>query len=721
MSVIADGSPRLRLLDAPNSFPYDKIRCSNAGAKSMTKVGLFSGGSSRFGRRAGFRVFGLALCLVVALNPLYAQSSSSPVQGPEQDPEQENIRNPEFFPLDQVRPGMKGIGLSTFQGDKVEEFEVEVLGVLENFAPRRNMILARLSGSRLQETGILAGMSGSPVYLEGKLLGAVAFGFPFAKEPIGGITPIGDMMDIVPRETPDPAAGEVAGHVSSERSSEGAPPSPQVSRALPWRVARAVNASASSGADEEILRWIPSWESPEDLPAAFQHFPGAPGVAAVPSWQRVPLLFNGFTQQGLDALLPQWRAFGFEPILGVGSVRSFSPDGEGGGLSGAEALRPGSMVSVHLIRGDLNIKADCTVTLRIEDQIYACGHGFLQSGRTELPFSPAKVITLIPSVFSSFKLSSAGPVVGTIRQDRSSGIQGVIGERARMIPVHMTLSSTLGRQREYHLEIVQDALLSPLLLNQALIVSIAATERRLGLATFEIRGRIRLSDGQTVEIEDIAAGDTNSHMAVAASVAGPLRVLLSSGFPGLAVEGIELSVISINEKRLAKVDQVWSEKSEIGPGEEFTIHAQLRMLSGEIRTQKLTVATPENLTGRFLTVVVGSGQMANRYFVPRFSSQGGSRVAQDLRQLVRALNHLRGKNRLYVLLMDQKRALFLQGEEFPSPPPSLLQIFQADPSVSTNMASTGFSIIGDSESEALPYAIQGQRTLRLRVKNSAAR
>ena len=687
----------------------------------MTNVGSFSGGFSRFRRKAVFRVFGLVLCFALALIPLYVYGQNSPSLSPSPKQDQENILNPEFFPLDQVRPGMKGTGLSTFQGDNVEEFEVEILGVLENFAPRRSMILARLSGGRLKETGILAGMSGSPVYLEGKLLGAVAFGFPFAKDPIGGITPIGDMMDIVPRETKGQAGREVAGDVFSEGSGErSGGRAPQVSQPFPMRIARAANAAAS-GSGEEILRWIPSWESPEDLPAAFQPFPGISGGAAVPSWQRVPLLFNGFTQQGLDALLPQWRAFGFEPILGVGSVRSFPPDGEGTGLSGAEALRPGSMVSVHLIRGDLNIKADCTVTLRIGDQIFACGHGFLQNGRTALPFSPAKVITLIPSVFSSFKLSSAGPVVGAIRQDRSGGIQGIIGDRARMIPVHMTLSSTLGRQREYHLEIVQDALLSPLLLNQALIVSIAATERRLGLATFELRGRIRLSDGQTIEIEDIAAGDVNSHMAVAASVAGPLRVLLSSGFPGLTVEGIELSVISTNEKRLAKVDQVWSEKSEIGPGEEFTIHAQLRMPSGEVRTQKLTVATPENLTGRFLTVMVGSGQMANRYFSPRFSSQGGGRAAQDLRQLVRALNHLRGKNRLYVLLMDQKRAFFLKGEEFPSPPPSLLQTFQADPSVSTNLAGAGFSIIGDSESEALPYAIQGQRTLRLRVKNSAAR
>ena len=593
----------------------------------------------------------------------------------------------EFYPLKEVYPGLRGAGLTTFHGDQIEEFEVEILGVLENFAPQRNMILARISGGPLKETGIVAGMSGSPVYVEGKLLGAIAFGFPFSKEPIGGITPIQDIVSVVPDKI------EVE--------------SPKASRAPQVNIVSVANLSGSKRAD---VRWIPSDESEAGLISRFQ----GPTTtdSGLPVWLRIPLIFSGFNRSWVEPLRSRLQSLGFEPLMGVGNLRWTEQNG-------SEPLlpKPGSMISMQLVRGDLNIKADCTVTYRVGNQIYACGHAFLQTGDTEIPFSASKVLTVIPSVFSSFKLSTAGPSIGTIRQDRSGGIQGVLGEQARMIPVHMELASTLHRKREYNFEVVHDPFLSPLLVNQALMVAITATERQLGASTLELQGRIRLGGDQSVEFEDIVSGEVSSHVAAAAAVSVPLRVLLSSGYSDLTVEGVDVSIVSTAEKRLANLEQVWSSKSEVRPGEEIVIHGMLRTPGGETRTERIPIVVPESVAGKFLSITVGDGRTINRLYSRRFSPHRG-RPAKDLRQLVRALNRLRRNNRLYVLLLGPRRTFVVQGEEFPSPPPSLIQILLSDPGVSTNIVASRQSIIGDSEGSSLPYAIRGRRTLRVKVSDS---
>ncbi len=215
----------------------------------------------------------------------------------------------EFYPLDQVRAGQKGIGLTTLEGDKIQEFEVEILGVLENFAPQRNAVLARLSGGGLEHTGVLAGMSGSPVYIDGKLLGAVAFAFPFSKEPIAGITPIAEMINVVPEE-PEEGTRRASFSACTEL------------------IARVPSLSTSGEAQD--VRWLPPIE---DSPSPIQeNFYGAIGR---PSWLRIPLVFNGFSESLMEGMTPEWRALGFEPTIGGGSLRASEED--------LGPLRPGSM------------------------------------------------------------------------------------------------------------------------------------------------------------------------------------------------------------------------------------------------------------------------------------------------------------------------------------------------------------------------------------------
>ena len=582
----------------------------------------------------------------------------------------------EFFPVDQIQPGLKGVGKTVFEGDKIEEFQVEFLGVLKNvLAPQHDIILGRLSGGPLEKTGVVAGMSGSPVYVDGKLVGAIALSFPFSKEALAGITPIEDMIDVVPRQTPSasPAAPIANLHVAPIPGSAGA------------------------------VRLIPDGENPSfDWTPMPRKGDGGDDFAAL----RLPIRFGGFSQEVINTYAPLFRQMGFEPMRG-GTI-SGGPDLG----SGKVEIAPGSMISLLLVRGDLNLNVDCTVTYRKGDDLYACGHRFLLTGPAKIPFAPSRVLATVANLASSFKVDVPGALAGSITQDRFGAIYGVVGEKVPLIPVHIRLDSSLNRVVEYNFDVVKESFLSPLLMNLAVISSLSATERMLGPSTVEIKGAIRLANSEPVEIDDVVSGETNAPMAAALSAAAPLGLLLNNAFPDLQIEGVDLSIIARTGKRIANLEQAWSSKSEVSPGDKIEVTVVLRTPTGETFTQKLPVEIPESVADKMLSLVVGSGSAMN-VLQTRFSLLAAA--PRDLRQLVQALNKTRRSNRVYALLMAPQRSFVFQGDEFPSPPPSLVQTFLADPAVASNMTLSGTSIVGDFETKAIPYAIRGQKTLLLKV------
>ena len=582
----------------------------------------------------------------------------------------------EFFPVDQIQPGLKGVGKTIFEGDKIEDFQVEFLGVLKNvMAPGHDIILGRLSGGPLEKTGVIAGMSGSPVYIDGKLVGAVALSFPFSKEAVAGITPIQEMIDVVPRPAPAASPAAPAAHL---------------------RFARIPGSS-------DAVRLIPD---EEDLSAAWTRLLGKGNSGDDFTALRLPIRFGGFSREAIETYAPLFRQMGFEPMRG-GAI-SGSPDPS----SATVGIAPGSMISLLLVRGDLNLNVDCTVTYRKGDDVYACGHRFLLTGPARIPFAPSRVLATVPNLASSFKVDVAGPLAGSITQDRFGAIYGVVGEKAPEIPVHIRLDSSLNRVEDYNFDLVQESFLSPLLMNLAVISSVGATERATGPSTLEIKGAIRLAHSDPVEIDDVVADDTNAPMAAGLSAASPLGLLLKNNFPDLRIEGIDLSIVARTEMRTANLEQAWSSKSEVSPGDKIEVTAVLRTPNGETLTQKLPVEIPESVSDRMLSLVVGSGSSMNA-LQTRFSLL--TAAPRDLRQLVQALNKIRRSNRVYALLMAPQRSFVFQGDEFPSPPPSLVQTFLADPAVASSVTLSGTSIVGDFETKAIPYSIRGQKTLLLKV------
>jgi hypothetical protein len=583
-----------------------------------------------------------------------------------------------IFPLSEVRPGLKGVGRTIFEGDKIEDFQVEILGVLKNaLAPKRDLILARLAGGPLAITGVISGMSGSPVYVDGKLVGAVSRAFPLSKGAIAGITPIEEMLTVSAAQAPTTANSSPNENIRMTRVSGGLP---EFSRVIP---------------DENLTPGV----SP--LPAQ----PETSGTSL--STLLLPVRFGGFSGTVINQFAPQFRRLGLEPTEG-GMVAGSPQDLP----ASSTDLLPGSMISLLLVRGDLNMNIDCTVTLRQGNSLYACGHQVLAQGPAQFPFAPAHVIVTVPSIASSFKVDAPGAVVGIIQQDRFDAIYGQVSDKTPpMIPVHVQLASTQNRKSDYNFDILNDPFLSPILLNLAATSTLTVTERSLGASTLNVKAGIHLSDGRTVNLEDVLSGDAGTLNTAGPTVAAPLAMLMASGFPDLKIHDIDLSLESLEEKRTASIEDVWCSKSEVRPGDHLEVTVLLHLPGGKTMAEKIPVEVPVSITDKMLQLVVGGGAAINSMEF-RFSALGGT--PRDSHQLVRALNRMRRNNRVYALLMTPQRSFVMRGDEYPSPPPSLVQMLMTDPASMSTLFS-GTSMVGDYETKPTAYAITGQKTLILKV------
>src|ERR1700722_9978892 len=291
-----------------------------------------------------------------------------------------------IMPIGDVRAGMHGIGKTVFSGDKIEDFDVEILGILENTGPKQSLILGRLSGGPLEHTGVLQGMSGSPVYIDGKLIGAVALAFPYAKDPIAGIRPIEEMLRV-----------------------DAAPP-------------RRIAAVPGMGKNADVASLFPAREA-----TGF----GDTRMTEVAT----PLSLSGFTASAVEQFSPQMRKLGLEPRQGIST--GGAPEDR---MGDPARLQAGSMISGGLMSGDMSVGADGTLTAIDGNKVYAFGHRFLAVGPTDLPFTRSEVIALLANVNTSFKISSGRELMGVISQDRDTAIAGSLGTRAGLIPLDIEVT-----------------------------------------------------------------------------------------------------------------------------------------------------------------------------------------------------------------------------------------------------------------------------------------
>jgi hypothetical protein len=516
-----------------------------------------------------------------------------------------------IFPLRDVRAGQHAIGKTVFQGNKIEEFQVEILGILENVGPRQNVILARLSGGPLAETGVMQGMSGSPVYMDGRLMGAVALAFNFSKEPIAGIRPIEEMLAVG-----DSGQPPVAPKVASNKAASNAD-------------------SFSSKLDSFVSRLI-------DI--------------------ATPVSFSGFTAGTLDQFAPQLKKLGLEPRQGVSSGGKLPPQ-----LGTSASLRPGDMIAVELLSGDMSVGAEGTVTAVDGKSIYAFGHQFMSVGNTELPFARAEVITLLPNLNSSFKISSPLEWMGAITQDRSTSIYGELGRKAETIPVSLTVKDGRRAPLVYHMQMIQDRVLSPYLVQTAVYSAMDATERTLGLASYSLRGGVEFVDGAPpLKLDNTYAGDYNVPLQASSGVSAPLASILGAGFDALKIKSIDLEIEASERKRFLQVDQITASPKQVHPGGTVELAVTLTGENGLEVLKSVRYRVPVGAPAGALNFTVSDGSLSNALDYQQLSEPPKSPT-----QLVSFLNGLRPNTNAYVRVWRTDPAFQVQGQDLPNPPPSV--------------------------------------------------
>ena len=561
-----------------------------------------------------------------------------------------------FFALKDIRAGMRGVGKTVFSGDRIEDFQVEILGVLENIGPKESLILARLSGGPLGSAGVMQGMSGSPVYIDGKLIGAVAMAFPFSKEPIAGIRPIADM--------------------------------------LAWGAGKPVPRAAIRLTGTDVLA---------ALPKRGETTFGASKMIDIAT----PVSFGGFTREAIERFAPQLRALGLEPLQGVsGGGRMLAA------MGARSALKPGSMISVQLVTGDLSIGADGTVTYIDGERVYAFGHRFLSVGATDLPFARSEVLTLLPSLSTSFKISSARELMGAISQDRDTAVAGELGRRAAMVPVSISVASPNGRRSRYHMEMVDDRFLSPFLLQMSVFSAIDATERTVGSSSFLVKGQIGFQDGAPVKLDNMFAGDANSAMQVALSAAIPLAYVLQGGFDKLHVKDVALEIESFDRKKQLQIDSVFAGRHEAHPGDPIELTVGLAGENGAMVTRKVMYRAPVGLTPGPLYFTISDAGTAN---LTEFRQALGV-APKSVGQLISNVNNLKANTKAYVRVWRPDASYQLQGEDLPAPPPSLSMILSRAQGGYGGLTQAFNSKLAELEIDGGGDVITGSKTIQVEIK-----
>jgi hypothetical protein len=589
---------------------------------------------------------------------------------------------PQILPLDEVKPGMVGIGRTVFEGTRIEEFQVRVIGVLDNIGPKQSLILARLEGGPLANTGVIAGMSGSPVFIDGKLVGAVSYGFPFSKETIAGITPIGEMIEDTSTDAPRAASARFR----TARLEPG-----------PHALAAPLDRDSLMAALQRPLSAVPLAGT-----AAAAGLP--PGIAAQ-SLQplSLPLVFSGFDPSTFEWARGAFASLGFTPMMGAGSVGKPPvplPD-----------LQAGGALGVTLIEGDMDLSVTGTITHIDGERVYAFGHPFYNLGPTQFPMKKAYVYSVFPSLYQSWKISSPADLVGTIEQDRGTAIAGRLGKTPRMIPVSVRISTSRGQDRRYQLRMVDDELFSPVLAYVSLASVLQANERTFGTSTIQVDAKVTLAGGREVRVEDLFTQEQPAIQA-AALVAAPVAYLMSNDFERVTVDKLDVEVSSLETIQSARVQRAWFERNgPVRAGATVPLKVLLRTYRGDSVSETIPVTVPATAPAGNYTLLVADGNALTNL------EQREMRQAfmpKDLDQLIRAINALRHNNHLYVRLLRSDEGAIVRGEYLQSLPPSVLAVLGASDEgpgvVPLRTASVWeFDLPTD-------YAVTGSRALSLTVE-----
>lgn len=597
--------------------------------------------------------------------------------------------NTPLMGVEEIRPGMTGVGRTIFQGTELQEFKVHILGVLHNVqGPKRSLILAKLEGGPLADTGVAQGMSGSPVYIDGRLIGAVAYSIgAFPKEAIAGITPIAEMKDATasPRRAA-PRQARIELPITQET------------------LVSSLNAMSA--------RLAPFAAHPSDVKAIGLPAETAAQLGTMLRPISTPLVLSGFEPATVELISRAFSPAGFTPVLSGGSG---SQSAEVRQMSGA--LREGDAVGVSLLSGDLDMGATGTVTHIDGDRVYAFGHPFFNIGPADFPMTRAYVYKMMPSLMTSFKISAMGETIGTMQQDRATAIAGTLGKGPALIPVTVTLTSDRGGdaapKRTFNYKVVSDQVLTPLLSYVAMFNTLGSYERQFGPATFAVKARTRIKGHSDLAVEDVFAGDQPT-AGLAAAVAGPLTMLMANDLEKIEVAGVDITIEASETPRSVTIERVWLDEIRPRAGRTVPLKVLTRSYRGEEKILTVPIDIPSNVSGS-LSILVSDGRQLNAM---EQRDARRSLQPQSVAQMIRVLNDTRRNNRIYVRLLTGSPGAVVNGEALPALPPSVLAVLEGDRN-GGSFTPIRSAAVGEWEIP-MNSAVVGARTLAIEVEARAA-
>jgi len=567
----------------------------------------------------------------------------------------------ETIPVSEIHAGMHGVAYTVFQGTQPESMGVDVLGILKNVnGPKGDVILVRLTGAKVEYTGVVAGMSGSPVYFDGKLAGAIAFRIgEFSKEPIAGVTPIREMLEINALDQtpgPGPAVAKVSVRTPSKTSGPG-------------------------------LATVPSVDYANYLKPI-----------------EAPLVFNGFSQEAVQRFAPQFAAAGIVPVMGAGSVTD---------IKQPAPLEPGSAISAILVRGDMDIAATCTVTYMDPQRLLACGHPLLQFGKVDLPMTKAEVLATLPSPLDAFKIVNATEPVGAFVQDRHTGILGEFGKTPDMIPVALTIRGGPA-VHEFHYEVLNNARLSPVAMMATVFNALHGVNEYGEETTYRMSGRIQVKGYPDVTLQNMFApsdGGQPAAVLAALSLGDDFGRIYDNPYNAPGIGGVHLEFDLVRERRWARLETARTDVTEARPGSEITIETVLRPYRGEPFVRRIPIHIPTSVSKGPLRILVSDGDTLDRLrrSAPLFSRN------LDLASTIALLNKEHVNNRVYVSLLEADPEAMVADKVMPALPLSVMNVMDGMRGTQ-EMVVQAESSVNESATSPLDYVVSGAQVLTITIQ-----
>ena len=583
----------------------------------------------------------------------------------------------DIMKLSEIHPGMEGEGKTIFKGSTIETFRFKVLGVLDKFVSDKNLIIAELFAPELNEGGVIAGMSGSPAYIGGRLIGSVSYGLSnFSRKPIAGITPIEDILKIgaAGATVPNVEITDIKIDFSRENTRRVAD---AIRRELTARMTFSPARSfapiklfaSSSGFSQESVSFLQGLFVPLQSTANGTPSSGAPGA------------LSGELQG--------------KPI----DTQKLDPD--------LFRLRPADAVAIPLVRGDASYTATGTVTHVDGQKVYVFGHPFFNLGTVDFPLHKAEVISVVPSYESSFKLAATRNQVGAVQQDRFSGVLAEMGKAPYMIPLKIFLKN---RNRNFSLEVVSHPLLTPALTYISLMNALQAEYQEFGYHSLRVSGKIFIEGEENVVLDDLFSG-TAAFDEFSTLVMAINYFLMTNREKNVRIQKMDFEISGRETVQKAELENVLVDKTAYLPDELMEIDMQLRNEKGEPFSEKIQVKAPNLKPGSTFYLLVADAAEITEFDTKAVKT---TYFPADLGALIRAINNIRKNSRLYLKMFVPAPGIFIRGFEFSYLPASVGSVLLYN-SLAKDQSSMALSTVAEYQFE-VPAVVSGKKIFKLRIK-----